>query len=246
MFSIGGNGDVVNCVEARDGAIGYVDNADESTNSYSAIVEGVDPETNDLKTLVRCGHYRWWGPLAGGRPNDPALSDRGNVTPTASETAHRFALSSVPAFASFKAYLPFGTASQGGVAIRKNVTDGSYTLRFRPRAAPRSRTRPATSSAPSLEALVNGGPIPERGSGLVVPTPGRCRARLRIVTSIERSIHGRVTVARAFPLSCARHAPPRPAPGVPGAGVLPARPRRRPGGGGRRLELRVRAQALPA
>ena len=135
-FSTNTNGDVVNCVETRDGAIGYVDAADDSPGSYSAIVEGVDPETNDLKTLVKCGHYRWWGPLAGGRPNNPALSDRGNVTPTANETAHRFALSSVPAFASFDAYLPFGSASQGGVAVRKNVTDGSYSLSFAPASCP--------------------------------------------------------------------------------------------------------------
>ena len=135
-FSTNTNGDVVNCVESRQGSIGYVDAADDSPDSYSAIVEGVDPDTNDLKELVKCGHYRWWGPLAGGRPNNPALSNRGNVTPTASETAHRFALSSVPAFASFEAYLPFGSASQSGVAVRKNVTDGSYSLSFAPTGCP--------------------------------------------------------------------------------------------------------------
>jgi ABC-type phosphate transport system substrate-binding protein len=136
VFSLGGNGDVVNCVESRQGAIGYVDLADDSANSYSAIFEGVDPDTNDVKTLVKCGHYRWWGPLAGGRPNNPGLSDRGNVTPTASETAHRFALSSVAAFVAFDSYLPFGNATFGGVAIRKNVTDGSYSLSFAPRNCP--------------------------------------------------------------------------------------------------------------
>lgn len=141
-FSIGGNGDVVNCVESRDGAIGYVDVADDTANSYSAIVEGVDPDTNDVKTLVRCGHYRWWGPLAGGRPDNPALSNRGNATATASETAHRFALSSVPAFASFDAYLPFGNASQGGVAVRKSTTDGPYTLAFAPTNCPAQPVAP--------------------------------------------------------------------------------------------------------
>jgi len=135
-FSIGGNGDVVTCVESRTGSIGYVDLADDTVNSYAAIVEGVDPDTNDVKELVKCGHYRWWGPLAGGRPNNPALSNRGNVTPTAAETAHRFALSSVAAFASFDAYLPFGSAALGGVAVRKNVTDGAYSLSFAPVGCP--------------------------------------------------------------------------------------------------------------
>jgi hypothetical protein len=141
-FSLPTNGDVVNCVESRQGSIGYVDATDDSPDSYAAIVEGVDPDTNDLKTLVRCGHYRWWGPLAGGRPNNPALSDRGNASPTASETAHRFALSSVPTFASFKSYLPFGNASQGGVAVRKNATDGPYTLSFAPTNCPAQPVAP--------------------------------------------------------------------------------------------------------
>jgi hypothetical protein len=136
VYSIGGNGDVVNCVESRDGAIGYVDNADDSPTSYGVIVEGVDPDTNNLKTLAKCGHYRWWGPLAGGRPNDPAKSDRGNVTPTAAETAHRNALANPAAFANSDFYLPFGSASAGGVAIRKNVTDGSYSLAFAPTGCP--------------------------------------------------------------------------------------------------------------
>jgi len=142
VYSIGGNGDVVTCVESRSGAIGYVDLADDTVNSYSAIVEGVDPDTNDVKELVKCGHYRWWGPLAGGRPNNPALSDRGNATPTASETAHRFALSSVAAFVNFEAYLPFGSASLGGVAVRKNVTDGSYALAFSPVGCPAQPAAP--------------------------------------------------------------------------------------------------------
>jgi hypothetical protein len=135
-FSIGGNGDVVNCVESRDGAIGYVDAADDSPTSYGVPVEGVDPDTNDLKLLTKCGHYRWWGPLAGGRPNDPAKSDRGNVTPTAAETAHRAALANPAAFTGSDFYLPFGSASAGGVAVRKNVTDGSYALAFRPANCP--------------------------------------------------------------------------------------------------------------
>ena len=72
MFSFNTNGDVVNCVETKTGAIGYVDATDDTPDTYGVPVEGVDPDTNDLATLVKCGHYRWWGPLAGGRPDDPA------------------------------------------------------------------------------------------------------------------------------------------------------------------------------
>ena len=136
FFSLGGTNDVQNCVETRQGSIGYTDASDDTPNSYGVPVEGVDPDTNDLKLLVKCGQYRFWGPLAGGRPNNPALSDRGNATATAAETAHRFALASPAAFPSAVAYLPFGSASQGGVAVRKNVTDGAYTLGFRPNNCP--------------------------------------------------------------------------------------------------------------
>ena len=145
FFSLGGTNDVQNCVETRQGSIGYTDASDDTPNSYGVPVEGVDPDTNDLKLLVKCGQYRFWGPLAGGRPNNPALSDRGNATATAAETAHRFALASPAAFPSAVAYLPFGSASQGGVAVRKNVTDGAY-----PRVPPEQLPRAAEPAGQHL------------------------------------------------------------------------------------------------
>jgi hypothetical protein len=83
---------------------------------------------------VKCGHYRWWGPLAGGRPDDPGLSDRGNVVATAHENAHRAALSNPAVATDF--YIPFGNAALGGVAVRKNVTDGAYGVFFAPTGCP--------------------------------------------------------------------------------------------------------------
>jgi hypothetical protein len=134
VFSFNTNGDVLNCVETKTGAIGYVDAADDTPDAYGVPVEGVDPDTNDLATLVKCGHYRWWGPLAGGRPDDPGLSDRGNVVATAHENAHRAALSNPAVATDF--YVPFGNAALGGVAVRKNVTDGAYGVFFAPTGCP--------------------------------------------------------------------------------------------------------------
>jgi hypothetical protein len=117
------NGDVVTCLENRNGAVGYVDAADESTEFYSVVVEGVDPDNNDLRLLTKCGMYRWWGPLTGGRPSSPGTSDRGNAVATSFENAHRTALQSKVVFATSLSYLP-----ASGVAVTKNVTDGSYRL----------------------------------------------------------------------------------------------------------------------
>jgi hypothetical protein len=134
VFSFNTNGNTLDCVETHSGAIGYVDSADDTPDAYGVPVEGVDPDTNDLATLVKCGHYRFWGPLAGGRPDDPALSDRGNVAATVHETAHRGALSNPAVATDF--YVPFGNAALGGVAVRKNVTDGAYTVNFAPTGCP--------------------------------------------------------------------------------------------------------------
>ncbi len=135
----GGNGDVITCVESRQGSIGYVDASDQPLGNqwYAVPVEGVDPDTNNLKTLVKCGHYRWWGPLSGGRANNPATSSRGNATINAFEAAHRDGLRNKILFASFESYLPLS-----GVGFTKNVTDGGYTLQFAPQGCPAQPTAP--------------------------------------------------------------------------------------------------------
>ncbi len=138
-FSFTTNGDVVNCVESRTGTIGYVDVADDTPGSYGVPVEGVDPDTNDLALLAKCGLYRWWGPLAGGRVNADPVSEGGTTSDRAGpatihETGHRNALSNPGVATDF--YVPFGSAALGGVALRKTVTDGAYTVGFAPTGCP--------------------------------------------------------------------------------------------------------------
>jgi hypothetical protein len=78
--------------------------------------------------LVRCGQYPFWGPFAGGRASNPATSSRGGpITPF--EAAHRFALGALPNGGD---YVSFGNAATGGVAIRKNLTDGPAIVAFSP------------------------------------------------------------------------------------------------------------------
>jgi ABC-type phosphate transport system substrate-binding protein len=139
VFSFNTNGDVLNCVETKTGAIGYVDAADDSPDSYGVPVEGVDPDTNDLALLVKCGHYRWWGPLAGGRVNSDPVAEGGTTSDRAGpatihETGHRNALSNPGVATTF--FVPFGNAALGGVALRKTVTDGAYSVGFAPTGCP--------------------------------------------------------------------------------------------------------------
>jgi len=125
--------EVVECLEGRftanKGAIGYLDAARHPDTIppkwYDVPVEGVDPETNDLKDLARCGHYRFWGPLSGGRRTAVDL-----IPISALEQAHRDGLKNIKIFnnvapinADFPSYLPLS-----GVNFTKSTTDGSYSL----------------------------------------------------------------------------------------------------------------------
>ena len=72
------------------------------------MVEGVDPDAavlaappNTLKDLVKCGHYRFWGPLAGGVGTH-------NPGGSAFITAHRAALKNKAVYVNALAYLPLG------------------------------------------------------------------------------------------------------------------------------------------
>jgi hypothetical protein len=124
-------GDVENCESTFTGAIGYVDADRFGPAWYGAVVEGVDPDAaetatppNTLKDLVRCGHYRYWGPLAGG-------IGQHNPGGSAFITAHRAALKNKAVYANAQAYLPLGS-----VGFSKNATDGSYAIQFVPTTCP--------------------------------------------------------------------------------------------------------------
>lgn len=139
------NFQVQDCVQARDGAVGYVDAIGTAVAGefYGAIVEGVDPDSNDLKTLVKCGGYRFWGPLAGGYnvfgTTPTGLTGyRGNATPTRYEAADFTALKKPAVFATNPSYLPLD-----GVAVSKSATDGAYTLKFVPSNCPAQPNPPA-------------------------------------------------------------------------------------------------------
>jgi hypothetical protein len=124
-------GDVQNCLATFTGAFGYVDADRFDATTYAAVVEGVDPDAavlasspNTLKDLVKCGHYRYWGPLAGGV---------GQHNPGGSPfiTAHRAALKNKAVFVNALAYLPLGA-----VGFTKNATDGAYSISFLPTSCP--------------------------------------------------------------------------------------------------------------
>jgi len=139
-----GNADVINCLGSFTGSFGYID-ADRFDNSfYGAVVEGVDPDAatlaaapQTLKDEVRCGHYRYWGPLAGGV---------GQHNPGGSQfiTAHRAALKNGTVYTNALAYLPLGA-----VGFTKNATDGSYSVSFVPTAC---------SGAPAAEIGISASP----------------------------------------------------------------------------------------
>ena len=128
-----GNADVINCLDTFTGSFGYVDADRFSPAFYGAVAEGVDPDAaalaaspNSLKDLVKCGHYRYWGPLAGGV---------GTHNPGGSPfiTAHRAGLKKKVVFANATAYLPLNE-----VGFTKNATDGSYSIAFLPTSCPGS------------------------------------------------------------------------------------------------------------
>ena len=123
---------VVQCLEAaydaNQAAIGYIDGSKFPNTSpvkwYGVPVEGVDPDTNDLKQLVRCGQYRWWGPLTNGRRTAV------DGTPiSALESSFRGALQNTvvwnnvaPINVNFQSYEPLSTVYFG-----KTTTDGAYS-----------------------------------------------------------------------------------------------------------------------
>jgi hypothetical protein len=136
-----GNADVINCLNTFGAAFGYVDADRFDPAFYGAVVEGVDPDAavtasspRTLKDLVRCGHYRWWGPLAGGL---------GTHNPgSAFVTAHRAALKNPAVYAASVAYLPLD-----GVGFTKTATDGFYSISFVPTSCPAAPAAPLSISA---------------------------------------------------------------------------------------------------
>jgi len=117
----GGTNDVKVCAQQHKGAIGYADEFIEpdATEFYDVPVEGVDPQTNDLKTMVRCGLYRYWGPLAGG------TGGRLGGASTPQRTQHRVAMKTPQIFFANNAYLPFN-----GLNYAKSATDGATFTQF--------------------------------------------------------------------------------------------------------------------
>jgi len=140
-----GNADVVNCLNAFSGGFGYVDADRFDDSTYAVVVEGVDPDSaiqaapsTNLKQLVKCGHWRWWGPLAGGL---------GQHNGGASDfiTAHRGALKNSAVYANAVAYVPLGANT--GVGFTKGATDGSYSIQFVPTSCPAAPPAEDTISA---------------------------------------------------------------------------------------------------
>jgi len=129
------------CVTNNPGAIGYVNASRSVANAYAVPVFGIDPDvenaTNNLRTLVKCGKYPYWGPLAGGvgpaaQPSDPFVA------------AHLTALASEKVFATGADYIPFGTTNTG-ISFRKSATAGAYTNQFRANNCPATWSQPAVA-----------------------------------------------------------------------------------------------------
>jgi len=141
LFENGGSNDVKTCVTTNQGSIGYVDgfiNADPiSPAFYGVPVEGVDPDTNDLKQLTRCGLYRYWGPLAGG------TGGRLGGIATDPKTGHRFAMKVPQIFTSNESYLPFT-----GLNYSKSATDGASIAQFVSTAPPATDACPGAINPP--------------------------------------------------------------------------------------------------
>jgi hypothetical protein len=133
-------GGVLTCLQSGNcklNGIGYANSdavcADTGSNCYDVPVEGVDPETNNMRDMVRCGMYRYWGPLACGLGKRPT---------NAFFTAHRNALGAgnqaILAFTGTEAYIP-----RAQVAFFKEFTDAQYTMEFTPQGCPVAPNPPA-------------------------------------------------------------------------------------------------------
>lgn len=112
------------CVTAGPSAIGYVSSANSATGTYAPVLEGIDPDANaaQLRNMVKCGMWRYWGPLSGGI--GAASPDGG----TAFTSAHFKALATDAVFPSGD-YLPEGDFDRG-VAFTKSFTDAAHSQKF--------------------------------------------------------------------------------------------------------------------
>ena len=124
--------DQINCVDSFPGSFTYIDADRFDPGVYGVVLEGVDPDaaiqqgtgSQSLKELVKCGLYRFWGPLAGG------VGAR-NPGGSAFITAYFSTLTKPVAFTSAVAYLPLPS-----IGLTKSVTDGTYSLSFVPTSCP--------------------------------------------------------------------------------------------------------------
>lgn len=134
------NSDEAGCVSdtTATGEVGYVDAARSSASMYSVPVFGVDPDTNDLRTMVKCGMWPYWGPLTGG------TGLHAGATPLSNPyvVAHLAALRNGVVFGPSEDYLPLG-GIQTGVAFTKDLTASFYKLKFTPNNCPGTINPPA-------------------------------------------------------------------------------------------------------
>ena len=89
----------------------------------------------DLRTLVKCGMYPYWGPLSGG---DGARNSGANVF----GLAHRSALKSLLAFPAGNNYIPLGGINTG-VSYSKSRTAAAAQFKFIPNNCPGFPAPPA-------------------------------------------------------------------------------------------------------
>jgi hypothetical protein len=113
------------------GNIGYVNASRTNPAWYAVPVFGVDPDAQtatQLRDMVRCGMYPYWGPLTGGR---------GAATDTSGFfTSHMNAMSNETVFNASLVpdYYPLG-GSTDGVAFTKSLTAGAYRMKYKPSAS---------------------------------------------------------------------------------------------------------------
>jgi len=144
FFRRAATGDISTCVGGKQGAVAYIDGdvAQPLTGWYEVPFEGVDPQTNVLKTMVKCGMYRFWGNLTGG-DGSRCIPATGSACTSDYVKAHRKGMNtealydgSVPALTgpstNLPAYLPLGVIVNEGLAFPKanSFTDGVFNLKF--------------------------------------------------------------------------------------------------------------------
>ncbi|HXK21509.1 MAG TPA: hypothetical protein VMS55_02410 [Myxococcota bacterium] len=117
-------GDESACVAGTIGAVGYVNASRTNANYYSPVVFGVDPQTADLRNLVKCGQYPYWGPLTGGTGIHSAF-----LLTNVYVAAHLQSLKDSFVFSTGSDYLPLG-GLQTGVAFDKALTASYYNAKY--------------------------------------------------------------------------------------------------------------------